>query len=191
MMQPDDNLVAAYLAGDAEAFEHLYARHAPRILGFVASLGGPRHLAEDVAQSAWLKALHALERYRPQGTFRAWLLQIAYREWLDQVRSARERKRAGPPGNGKAAHAPETALDAVEAPGPGPFEHAVVKETRGRIEAALDTMPGPMRQALLLRADAGLTFREIAEAMDCPLGTALWRVKEAERRLRQQLGAKV
>ena len=48
---------------------------------------------------------------------------------------------------------------------------------------ALGQLPSALRQTILLRIDGGLKFRQIADAMDCPLGTVLWRMKEAERRL--------
>ena len=69
-----------------------------------------------------------------------------------------------------------------------PQERASAAETRQALYDALDALPDLMRQTVLMRIDAEMTFREIATAMGCPLGTALWRMKEAEKRLRARLG---
>ena len=69
-----------------------------------------------------------------------------------------------------------------------PRESAATVETRDALYQALDALPDSMRQTVLMRIDAEMTFREIGEAMGCPLGTALWRMKEAQKRLRAKLG---
>ena len=183
----DDDLVRAYLAGDLRAFETLFDRYERRILGFVASLGGRPAQVEDAAQTTWLKVVQELPRYRPSGRFKSWLFRIAQRTWLDSVRSAWERKRVA---------LPESADDDFEGVPiewwitgrASPQERAATVEHRDALYNALDALPDLMRQTVLMRIDGEMTFREIAEAMGCPLGTALWRMKEAQKRLRAKLG---
>jgi len=88
MRDDNDALIAQYLRGDANAFERLYDRHSPRLLGFLLSLGADRDAAEDLAQRAWLKAIEALDAYRPEGRFRPWLFTLAHHLWIDEKRSA-------------------------------------------------------------------------------------------------------
>ena len=183
----DDDLVRAYLAGDLRAFETLFDRYERRILGFVASLGGRPAQVEDAAQTTWLKVVQELPRYRPMGRFKSWLFRIAQRTWLDSVRSAWERKKVTLPESvdGDFEGVPiEWWIDDRASP----RESAATVETRDALYQALDALPDSMRQTVLMRIDAEMTFREIGEAMGCPLGTALWRMKEAQKRLRAKLG---
>ncbi len=176
MREDNDALIAQYLKGNAAAFERLYDRHAPRLLDFLLSLGADRDAAEDLAQRAWIKALEALKAYRPQGRFRPWLFTLAHRLWIDEKRSAWERNRLA-------------VADDIETPDPasGPLETAMRRQQRQLLDQALAEMPGKLRQTVLLRVDGELTFKEIARAMKTPLGTVLWRMREAQQRLRKQL----
>ena len=70
-------------------------------------------------------------------------------------------------------------------PSDSPREQAARAESRDILYSALEKLPDLMRQALLLRIDANMSHREISEVMACPLGTTLWRVREATRRLRK------
>ena len=166
-MQPSDD---AYLEGDLSAFETIYDRYAGRLLGFVASLGANRDLAEEACQKTWIKVIDHLEQYEAAGRFRPWLFTIAHRQWLDDVRSAWQRHKVKPVDVGDAGGANANLHD--------PIEHAMVREQRELLTVALGELPAPLRQTVLLRIDGALSFLQIAETMQCPLGTALWRMKE-------------
>ena len=179
-MEPsDDALIGRYLCGDLSAFEVLYDRFARRLLSFVIALGAEMNHAEDVTQKTWMKVIDQLPRYQPQGRFRAWLFTIAHRLWLAESRSAWQRHHS-------AAHAEPESAGLID-PAAGPVERAIVLEQQQSVVQALQELPELMRQTVLLRIDGGLKFREIAETMRCPLGTVLWRMKEAERRLASRL----
>jgi RNA polymerase sigma-70 factor (ECF subfamily) len=187
MSETDAELIEDYLAGDLAAFERLYERHAVRLLGFARSLGAPQDGAEDIAQAAWMKALRGLKRYRDRGMFRQWLFKIAFHTWVNESKSAWERGRTDaarmqPNDEGEPAD-----MDVFADRAEGPRAVASANELRGRIEQALAILPDEMRQALLLRADGELTYREIAESLGCPLGTVLWRVREAQSRIAKHL----
>ena len=128
-----------------------------------------------------------LPRYQPSGRFNAWLFRIAQRTWLDSVRSAWERKRVAlsESADGDFQGVPiEWWIDGQATP----QERASTVEDRDALYRALNALPDLMRQTVLLRVDGEMTYREIAETMGCPLGTALWRMKEAQERLRAQVG---
>jgi RNA polymerase sigma factor (sigma-70 family) len=187
MDQSDDALIVRYLTGDVAAFEQLYHRYAGRLLGFLISMGAPRDAAEDVAQKAWIKALEALESYRGQGRFRAWLFTLSYRLWLDEARSAWRTRSFGMDEEQLAAVAANGAPRSTSSTVANPREAAEAREERELLEQALEELPDSMRQTVLLRIDGELAYREIAEMMDCPLGTVQWRMNEAQRRLSMML----
>jgi len=188
MRDSDDDLISRYLQGNMAAFERLYERYAPRLLGFLIATGSGRDAAEDLAQRTWLRAIESLARYEPRDSFRPWLFKVAHHLWLDERRSVWERKRLSLEEIGE-KEGEETAV-AGSAPekGVSPFDQAAARQERELVNQALDELPGEMRRTVLLRVDADLTHREIAEEMGCPIGTVLWRMHEAQRRLSERLG---
>lgn len=184
MNRTDDQLIHRYLQGDMDAFAALYGRYACRLMAFLQSLGADGATAEELAQAAWLKAIEALPRYRPRGRFRAWLFQVAHRTWLDDVRSARERRRMHTP---ELASLADCAAQRTNGGPRSPAEMAEEEEQDRRLEAALSALPRDMREVILLRLDGELTFREIARQTGAPLGTVLWRAREARQRLTRLL----
>lgn len=175
---PDDDLVALYLRGDPAAFEVLFNRYDGGLFRFVVSLGADGDDADDVVQRTWMKALAALEGYRPSGRFRSWLFRIAHRLWIEDRRGPWVARRV------------DRDEDAREdaAPGLSPRDAVAAREQRRLVDDALHRLPDAMREAILLRIDGDLTHREISELMKCPLGTTLWRISEGEKRLRRMLG---
>ena len=188
MRDSDDDLISRYLQGNMAAFERLYERYAPRLLGFLIATGAGRDAAEDLAQKTWLRAIESLARYEPRDRFRPWLFKTAHHLWLDERRSVWERKRLSLEEIGE-KEGEETAL-AGSAPekGVSPFDQAAARQERELVNQALDELPEELRRTVLLRVDADLTHREIAEEMECPIGTVLWRMHEAQRRLSERLG---
>jgi RNA polymerase sigma-70 factor (ECF subfamily) len=152
------------------------------------SLGGDRDRIDDVLQQTWLKVLARLEQYTMQGKFRQWLFRIAHRIWLDEIRSVWERRRVYIEDNPGMDYEGLPIEKFVSDLPLSPREQAEHNESRDMLLEALENLPDQMRQALLLRIDAGLTHREISEIMGCPLGTTLWRTREGTRRLREILG---
>src|SRR3954447_3556089 len=88
MTAPDDQLVRATLAGDLQAFERLVRRHREVVVRVAARIVGDDD-AEDVAQDAFLRAYHRLERWRADAPFRTWLLHIAHNAAVDALTSRR------------------------------------------------------------------------------------------------------
>jgi RNA polymerase sigma-70 factor (ECF subfamily) len=184
MSANSDRLIHQYLQGDVGAFETLYDRYAPRLLGFLISLGGDREAAEDLAQKTWVRVLESIERYEPKQTFRSWLFTVAYRLWLDDSRSAWKRLRSSPEGAEEEIGSFEESIPAAQ---DDPREIAVRKEESDLLAWAIAQLPCAMRETVLLRVDADMTFREIGERMECPLGTVLWRMQSAQKKLRELL----
>ncbi|MBN1866286.1 RNA polymerase sigma factor [Candidatus Sumerlaeota bacterium] len=186
MTASDDWIIDQYLQGNVGAFEALYDRYASRLLGFLIALGADRESAEDAAQKAWIRVIENLDRYEPRGAFRSWLFTLAHRLWVDERRSGWERRREEletAEGNGQSLE------ESVVSPLPDPRERTSQKEEAQLLAWAVTQLPQAMREIVLWRVDADLTFREIADRMGCPLGTVLWRMRQAERRLQTLLGS--
>ena len=160
----DEALVRDHLAGSVTAFERLVERHAPGVAAAIERLVGDHHLALDLAQEVFIKLHARLPHYRFEGRFRALLYAAA----LNRARDAlRERKRS------RLVFLEETGAHETGAlvhdPGPD-------RERRVRIEAALERVPEPFREAVFLRDVVGLSYDELAASLDCEPGTAKSRV---------------
>jgi RNA polymerase sigma-70 factor (ECF subfamily) len=192
----DDALMAAYAAGDATAFERLYARHQAGLYRFVRRLGGTAlgPQVDEVFQDTWLRVVHARMRWEPQGaSFRTWLFTLAHHRVIDLLR------RSGR----------EVALDAFEAEDGAPWqpdapawqhwpappsaaphseELAFWRRAGERLLHCLDQLPLPQRSAFLLHHD-GLPLDEVARALEVGFETAKTRLRYAMSKLRTCMGA--
>jgi len=180
----DDALVAALRGGDGAAAEQLVRRYHEPLLRFLARATGSPQRAEELVQQTWLSVLQHLDQFRCSDpaaslSFRAWLFRIAANKGHDLWRS-QARERAAYEGlrwTGYDAAAP----DASAAPDGA--------EQADRLRRAIDALPEPQRQVVLMRYYGGLRFHEIAELLGCPLNTALGRMHKAMQKLRRALEA--
>ncbi|MBZ0255863.1 RNA polymerase sigma factor [bacterium] len=179
----DALLIQQYLSGDFASFETLFDRHHDVLLRFAVSLGGTMTQAEDVVQRAWIQAIDNLCDYEDRGRFRSWLFRIAHRIWLNDVAAWWNRNTASLSDQENNPGMPIAYAASDETP----RSVAEDNEAGAAFYQALNELPDELRRTVLLRIDAELTFQEIADEMDCPLGTALWRMKEAEKRLKDRL----
>jgi RNA polymerase sigma-70 factor (ECF subfamily) len=169
-----DDLVKGLKAGDPGAFERFVREHGDRIYRFVGRLVG-RRWADDLTQDVLLRIHRSIGRYEPTGSFSAWVFTLANNVCIDFLRRRRPEV-AGVSDEGAAAPAdPADALSAIE------LREAVLR--------AVERLPVEQKQVFLLREEAGLSFREIAEIMKCPLNTALGRMHYALQSLRKSLAA--
>jgi RNA polymerase sigma factor (sigma-70 family) len=173
---PERELVLRAQGGDPRAFEELVRMH-QRIAFRVAYLvAGATAEAEDAAQEGFVKAWHALGRFRSDAPFRPWLLRIVANEARNRRRSAGRRAelvvRAGRQGvPGDAALSPEA--------------DAVAGSERERLLAAVHALPHDARVVIECRYFLELSERETAEALDLRLGTVKSRTARALERLRE------
>jgi len=177
----DEELLARFQAGDAEAFGALVRRYERELYGYLRRYLGDGSLAEDVFQNTFLQLYVKSAQYQPGRPVRPWLYTIATHQAVDALRRGGRRpavslEQAGESGlNGESANL----AAALEGRGPGPLEAAVEQERRERVRAAVDRLPEFLRQVLLLAYYQGLKYREIAEALDIPVGTVKSRLHAA------------
>jgi len=175
----DDKVVAAAAetdwltaarAGDRAAFAKVVNAYWERLFRWLFHMTRDRHRAEDLTQETFLKALAALDSFRPGTNFRAWLFRIGHNNFVNLKRSERRTTRPLPE---------ETA--AVDDGGPG--RGIAEREVLAVVAAAIADLPADFRAALLLRAEEGLSFKEIAVVLSTTEETARWRVFKARQKL--------
>lgn len=154
--------------GDRQAFARLVERHWDGLYRWLFHVSHDRHLAEDVAQETFLKAFNGLRSFRVGTNFRAWLFRIAHNTFANHRRSARPRQAY-----------PED----LASPREGPLEEVVNRESLHMLARAVGRLPSEFRSAFLLRAEEGLSFREIGQALGITEETARWRVFKARQKL--------
>ena len=179
---PDEELLAGFAAGDADATRAFLARYRARVYGLALALLHDAVLAEDVAQEAFVRVWrHAASYDRRRGTVASWTLSITRNLAVD---SLRRRQRAGTvtvePDAIVALDRAATAPTAVE-------DAAVTADMASSVQAALTRLPPEQRRALVLAAYYGRTAEEISRTEGIPLGTAKTRILLALRKIRALL----
>jgi RNA polymerase sigma-70 factor (ECF subfamily) len=175
----DEALLASFVAGRQEAFDGLVARHRDRVFQFARWYArADRDGAEDIAAEIWIEVFRSSASFRSESSFRTWLYSIARNVCLGWI------KRRG------AANARLLPLEGeddapVEIPdGEPPVLDALERQEREKIvRAAVESLPPHHRVVLLLREWEGLSYQEIARALDLPLGTVRSRLHNALARL--------
>lgn len=171
----DQLLVERAQQGDSRAFDALVLKYQQRILQLVTRFVSEGD-APDVAQEAFLRAWRAIGNFRGQSAFFTWLYRIAIntaKNWL----VSRSRRPASQDFDIQDAedYGISDQLREYDTP-----EHlALTNEINDRIGVALESLPEDLRTAISLREFEGLSYEEIAEAMDCPIGTVRSRIFRA------------
>jgi len=162
---------------DSDAQEQRLAAYAPRVYGLLVRMVGNRDTAEDLTQETLLRAFRAFETYRPEGKFRAWIFRIARnaaRDWL--------RRRPLEPALGLDADWLERAPASPRRQS-RPEDRLLGGERASKVEAALQRLPAPDREVLLLRYYGELAFNDIAKVTGEPLGPVLARAHRALKKM--------
>ncbi len=185
---PDEELVARAQMGDKRAFDLLVVKYQQKVANLIARYMRDSSEVLDVTQEAFLKAYRALPRFRGDSAFYTWLYRIA----INTVKNHLVAQGRRPPGDDLEAEVAEQ-MDM----GGRLREHAtperelLTDEIARTVQAALDDLPDDLRTAIVLREIEGMSYEEIADAMECPIGTVrsrIFRAREAiDKRLRPLL----
>jgi RNA polymerase sigma-70 factor (ECF subfamily) len=182
MLEADETLYARAKEGDMRAFDALYARYEACLFGFVLSQVRHRADAEDVFHETFVNALKApIARFDGGGgggAFRAWIYRIARNLVLNRARSGQRGARA----------LAELAIAPGQSPeGPPASDEAFADaELRAALERAVARLPPALSEVFHLRA-SGLRYEEIADVLECPLGTIKSRMNQMVTQLREEL----
>ena len=175
----DQVLVERVQQGDKRAFDLLVRKYQNKIVHLVTRYLHDPVEAQDVAQEAFIKAYRALPSFRGDSAFYTWLYRIAINTAKNYLLAQSRR----PPGDDIEVQdaeqfSGETGLREYDTP-----EHLVLRdEIETTIAAAIEALPEELRTAITLRELEGLSYEEIAQAMDCPIGTVrsrIFRAREA------------
>jgi RNA polymerase sigma-70 factor (ECF subfamily) len=177
-------LMEAFLAGDTRAFEALYRRLAPRVVGYLRVMSGNAGLAEDLAQTTFLKVHRARDTWQRGAQVEPWVFAIARRTFLDH-RRREKRARESLSADGTL---PEPMPEGIE-PLHG-FDRLDDQQTLV-IQKRLAALPEPQREALVLLKIEGLSTAEAAAVAGTTQGAIKLRAHRAYESLRQALGVKV
>lgn len=181
----DQKLVAAVLAGKQHEFAELVARYQKPIVNYVYRMLGNYDDAVDLSQDVFLKAYSALGSYRPQYPFPAWLFRIARNAAIDALR----RRRLPTVSLDKPVETAEGSVGREFAgSGSGPEHLLLEDELSAQVEEAVAKLPEKYRQPLVLRHASEMSYEEIADALELPLGTVKTRIFRARATLREVLG---
>ncbi|WHZ12772.1 MAG: RNA polymerase sigma factor RpoE [Burkholderiaceae bacterium] len=184
----DQLLVERTVAGDQRAFELLVIKYQRRIERLIGRMVRDTDLVEDIAQETFIRAYRALHQFRGDAQFYTWLYRIAVNTAKKSLLEIR-----------RSPVLPDSAFrvaddeDATSGTGheltsqDTPETLLAAKEIAAVVNAAMQALPEDLRQAVTLREIEGLSYEEIAEAMNCPIGTVRSRIFRA----REAISAKV
>lgn len=175
----DEELMQLVGENDAAAFEVVLERHADAALSLAYRIIGPRSLAEDVVQEAFISLWRNGARYDPtRGSLRNWTLQIVHHRAIDTVRrdSALHARRVSDEGLHERIQAPEqTDVQAAR------------RDDAREIRSALDQLPKEQSRVIELAYFSGFTHTEIASMLDLPEGTVKGRMRLGLQKMRYHL----
>jgi RNA polymerase sigma-70 factor (ECF subfamily) len=182
----DAELVKAFKSGDSRALDRLIDRYKAPLYAYLVRLSRDRGEADDLLQEVFVKVLNKLAAYGERYKFSAWLFTVAHHAVMDRFRANARRK--------------EESLDSagedrlplaytLASPEPGPDEMLEGAERASAIRAAFDHLSAEQREIFLMRHYSELSFKEISEILDVPIGTVLARMSRAMAKMRQELSS--
>ena len=184
----DQEVVLLARSGREAAYRELVRRYERPVFALLYRMVRDRELAEDLAQETFIKALNAIDSYRPEFKFSSWIFKIANNAAIDHLRR-RELDTLSLDGSPH-AETPEamqaTALQ-IGARQESPLDAVEARELGGAIEAAIGRLRPEYRSCILLRHVEGRAYEEIAEILDLPLGTVKTYIHRARNELRLAL----
>ncbi|HEX2220802.1 MAG TPA: sigma-70 family RNA polymerase sigma factor [Gemmatimonadales bacterium] len=184
----DQEVVLLARGGREAAYRELVRRYERPVFALIYRMVRDRELAEDLSQETFVKALNAIESYRPEFKFSSWIFKIANNAAIDHLRR-RELDTLSLDGSPH-AETPEamqaTALQ-IGARQESPLDAVEARELGGAIEAAIGRLRPEYRSCILLRHVEGRAYEEIAEILDLPLGTVKTYIHRARNELRLAL----
>lgn len=185
----DQMLVQRTVAGDQKAYELLVIKYQRRIERLIGRMVRDTDLIEDIAQETFIRAYRALAQFRGDAQFYTWLYRIAVntakKALVDLKRDpvVSESALRGGGDDDDETSGVENELTSAETP----ETVLAAKEIAATVNSAMEALPEELRQAVTLREIEGLSYEEIAEVMNCPIGTVRSRIFRA----REAISAKV
>jgi len=180
----DAELVKRVQAGDKSAFDLLVLKYQQRIINLVSRYVSDHHAAMDVSQEAFIKAYRGLQNFRGESAFYTWMYRIAINTAKNYLAS-------------QGRKTPDFAVDAQDAEQfegdsalkeyATPEKEMMREEIQEVVTKAIEALPDDLKIAITLRELEGMSYEEIAESMDCPIGTVRSRIFRAREAIDKRL----
>lgn len=171
----DDQLVAAYANGNNEAFDALLNRHKDRVFSYILHIVKDREQAEDIFQETFVKAIMTIKqgRYTDSGKFSAWISRIAHNLIIDFYRQEKAENTVSTDSDvTDMLNRRDLAENNIE-------DRLVSEQIQEDVRRIIDALPESQREVLMMRYYRDMSFKEIAEATNVSINTALGRMRYA------------
>ncbi len=175
----DQLLVERVQQGDKSAFDVLVKKYQHKIISLISRYVSDRAEAMDVAQEAFIKAYNALGRFRGESAFYTWMYRIAINTAKNHLVA---QSRRPPASDVDASDAEQYVVDSRLKETSSPEHELLTNEIEQTVYDAIDQLPDDLKTAITLRELEGMSYEEIASAMECPIGTVrsrIFRAREA------------
>ncbi len=186
----DDALMKLHQEGSEAAFEELVRRYQRNVFSYIYRMLQNKHIAEELTQEVFLALVRNSDRYLPQGRFAAYLFAIAsnkiHKEWEQRKRRPKFFSLSFWNGN-EGENEGQTPIESLRDESACVLSAFKRNEISTAVNEAIQHLPEHYREAFVLRRFLDLSYDEIAEITDCPVGTVKSRVVRAERGLRPHL----
>lgn len=181
LLTSDNELVARFLEGDPEGFDHLLERYRQRVFSYILLNVRKRDLAEDIFQDTFIKVFRSLQegRYRDDGKFAPWVLRIAHNLIIDHFRRENQMPTISRDNYNS------DILDDRQFTEKAQEDRLIEKQIGQDIRLLLDELPADQKEVVLLRHYLGMSFKEIADHTQVSINTALGRMRYAVLNLRK------
>lgn len=178
----DAELIAHAIRGAEESFAELVQRYQRPMISYVYRFLNDYDASLDVTQEVFIKVYNSLDRYSSDYKFSTWLYRIAHNAAIDHIRRNSKREHSIETENAEGVYQIQ-----IESARPTPEEDRERSEWRTEIEAVVKCLPAPYRELILLRHSKDLSYLEIAEITELPLGTVKNRLFRAREMMREML----
>ena len=184
--ETNETLMLRFRDGGVRAFEFLLSQHQKPIYEFILRSVGPHNtaLAEDLAQETFLRVVKQAKTYEQRAKFTTWLYTLARNLCIDNSRRMVHRKTRSLDQQDEDG---QTLLDRTADKGPATDRQVIGQQLQTRLQQAIDALPEDQREVFLMREQADLSFKEIAEVIGISENTVKSRMRYALEKLRAQL----
>lgn len=179
----ENKLIERASGGDPSAFNRLMEAHERRMYAVALRMCGNREDAQDCLQEAMLRIYRSISSFKGQSSFGTWVYRITMNTCLDELRRKKNKQSTSLDGLLDTGWSPQDESASPE-------KHAVQSETRRLLHQAIQDLPEDMRSAIVLRDIQGLSYEEIAQALDINVGTIKSRISRGRDKLREKLKQK-
>ncbi|MGI6225535.1 MAG: RNA polymerase sigma factor [Peptococcales bacterium] len=181
----EEELITRSQNGDIDAFEELVAKYERKVYAIAYRFMGNPEDASDLTQEAFFKAYQSLKGFRQEASFATWIARIVSNVCKDQLRKA---KRTSQTSLDEEVWLEEgTVQKQLKDDGPTPEEHFERKELKNYLQGLIDNLNPEYKMVVVLRDIQGYSYEEIAQMLDCSLGTVKSRLNRARKALRDQI----